>query len=127
MTLRSGTVIYKSQLPYRYWFIAMHLLTSAKKSFSALELERQLGHKYYELIWAILHKLRVVMGKRDSKYQLDQIVELDEGFFKAPTLVPPEENENEKPKWGSDSQSQAKVLIMVSSASMNNNMSNHLL
>lgn len=26
-TLRSGTVMHKSKLPYRYWFITMHLLT----------------------------------------------------------------------------------------------------
>lgn len=114
ISLRSGTVMHKSQLSYRYWFIAMHLLTSTKKSFSALELQRQLGHKYYEPIWAMLHKLRAVMGKRDSKYQLDQIVELDEGFFKAP-ITDSSDNEDEKPKRGRGSQSQAKVLVMVSS------------
>lgn len=115
MTLRSGTVMHKSQLPYRYWFIAMHLLTSTKKSFSALELQRQLGHKYYEPIWAMLHKLRAIMGKRDSKYQLDQIIELDEGFFKAPILDSSDEEKDDKPKRGRGSQSQAKVLVMVSS------------
>jgi transposase-like protein len=111
-SLKSGTVMYKSQLPYKYWFIAMHLLTSTKKSFSALELQRQLGHKYYEPIWAMLHKLRAVMGKRDSKYQLDQIIELDEGFFKAPDT----NNKNDdKQKRGRGSQTQAKVLVMTSS------------
>jgi len=106
MTLKSGTVMHKSQLPFRYWFIAMHLLTSTKKSFSALELQRQLGHKYYEPIWAMLHKLRAIMGKRDSKYQLDQIVELDEAFFKASTLDKDEDkDDNEKPKRGRGSQS----------------------
>ena len=113
MSLKSGTVMHKSQLPYRYWFIAMHLLTSTKKSFSALELQRQLGHKYYEPIWAMLHKLRAVMGKRDSKYQLDQVIELDEGFFKAP--VTDSSDDDETPKRGRGSQSQAKVLVMVSS------------
>jgi hypothetical protein len=45
--LRANTVMHKSKLPFRYWFIAMHLLTSTKKSFSAKELQRQLGHKRY--------------------------------------------------------------------------------
>ena len=27
-TLRSGTVMQHSNLPYRYWFVAMHLLTA---------------------------------------------------------------------------------------------------
>ena len=31
--LRANTIIHKSKLSYRYWFIAMHLLTSTKKSF----------------------------------------------------------------------------------------------
>ena len=34
-TLRSGTVMQHSNLPYRYWFVAMHLLTATKGSFSA--------------------------------------------------------------------------------------------
>jgi len=32
-TLKSGTVMHKSKLPFRYWFITMHLLTSTKKAF----------------------------------------------------------------------------------------------
>ena len=80
-SLRANTVMHGSQMPFRYWFIAMHLLTSTKKSFSALELQRQLGHKYYEPIWGILHKLRSLMGKRDAEYNLSGVIELDEGFF----------------------------------------------
>ncbi len=122
-TLKSGTVMHKSQLPYRYWFIAMHLLTSTKKSFSALELQRQLGHKFYEPIWAMLHKIRAVMGKRDSQYTLDQIVELDEGFFKA-TDKEEKNDDDQPPKRGRGSQKQAKVLVMVSSkVSMDKNKS----
>ena len=34
-SLRSNTIMHGSQLPFRYWFIAFHLLTSTKKSFSA--------------------------------------------------------------------------------------------
>ena len=113
-SLKSGTVMHKSQLPFRYWFIAMHLLTSTKKSFSALELQRQLGHKYYEPIWSMLHKLRAVMGKRDSQYQLDQLIELDEGFFQSPD-TDKDRQDDQKPKRGRGSQSQSKVLVMVSS------------
>ena len=46
--LRANTVMHKSKLPYRYWFIAIHLLTSTKKSFSAKELQRQLDHNRYQ-------------------------------------------------------------------------------
>ena len=111
-TLKSGTVMHGSQLPFRYWFIAMHLLTSTKKSFSALELQRQLGHKYYEQIWGMLHKLRLCMVKRDSQYKLSGQIELDEGFFA--TEVEPEEKE--KPlKRGRGSPKKSKVLVMTES------------
>ncbi len=43
-TLKSGTVMHKSKLPYRYWFMTMHLLTSTKKGFSAKEIQRQRGY-----------------------------------------------------------------------------------
>ncbi|MBI3218016.1 MAG: IS1595 family transposase [Bacteroidetes bacterium] len=111
-TLRSGTVMQGSQLPFRYWFVAMHLLTSTKKSFSAMELQRQLGHKYYEPIWAMLHKIRLAMGKRDGQYELSGQIELDEGFFA--TEVKPEEKG--KPlKRGRGSQKKTKVLVMAES------------
>ncbi len=51
-TLRSGTVMHGSKLPFHYWFIAMHLLTATKKSISAAELQRQLGHNRYQpCVW----------------------------------------------------------------------------
>jgi hypothetical protein len=73
--------MYGSQLLFRYWFVVIHLLTSTKKSFSASELQRQLGYKNYDPIWAMLHKLRQVMGNRDARYSLKGIVELDGGYF----------------------------------------------
>ena len=78
--LRANTVMHKSKLSYRYWFIAMHLLTSTKKSFSAKELQRQLGHKRYQPVWHMSHKLREAMGKRDGEYILAGRIELDEGY-----------------------------------------------
>ncbi|MFH1528877.1 MAG: IS1595 family transposase, partial [Bacteroidota bacterium] len=111
-TLRSDTVMHGSQLPFRYWFIAIHLLTATKKSFSALELQRQLGHKYYEPIWGMLHKIRLSMGKRDEKYKLADEIELDEGFL---TTERPSENKNSKLKRGRGSQKKTKVLVMAES------------
>ena len=111
-TLRSGTVMHGSQLPLRYWFIAMHLLTSTKKSFSAIELQRQLGHKYYEPIWTMLHKLRLAMGKRDEHYQLSGQIELDEGYF---TTTVPVEDKDKPLKRGRGSQKKSKVLVMTES------------
>jgi hypothetical protein len=80
-SLRSNTVMHGRQLPFRYWFVAIHLLTSTKKCFSVSELQRQLGHSTYNPIWEMLHKLRLAMGKHDSKYSLKDVIEPDEGFL----------------------------------------------
>lgn len=111
-SLRSGTVLHGSHLPYRYWFIAMHLLTSTKHTFSALELQRQIGHKRYQPIWEMVHKLRTVMGERDAEYFLTYSVELDEAFF---TTTTPKEKKGEKLSVGSGSERKAKVLVMAES------------
>lgn len=111
-SLTSGTVMHGTKLPLMYWFIAIHLLTSTKKTFSAAELQRQLGHKRYQPIWELVHKLRDVMGKRDSRYTLDGTIELDEGFFSADS----EEYDSETPRHrGRGSEAKAKVLVMVES------------
>lgn len=110
--LRSGTVMHASKLSFRYWFIAMHLLTSTKKSFSAKELQRQLGHKRYEPIWMMLHKIRSIMGLRDDQYDLEGEMELDEGFF---ATVDRDYDKNEPLKRGRGSQKQTTVLVIAES------------
>jgi hypothetical protein len=60
----------------------MHLLTSTKKSFSARELQRQLGHKRYHPVWHMAHKLREAMGKRDGEYIPAGRIELDGDIFR---------------------------------------------
>lgn len=97
-SLKANTIMHGSQLPFRYWFITMHLLTSTKKSFSASEIQRQLGHKYYEPIWSMVHKLRDAMGKRDDRYMLDGEIEIDEGFF----TVDVEESDKDREKGQKD-------------------------
>ena len=73
--------MHSSKLPLLTWFIAIHLITSTKKSFSAAELQRQLGISCYQTVWEMLHKIRGVMGKRDSRYKLNGSIELDDAFF----------------------------------------------
>ena len=90
----------------------MHLLTSTKKSFSAKEIQRQIGHKRYEPIWSMVHKIRNVMGLRDNEYTLCDEVELDEGFFETVSIT---RDKNKPLKRGRGSEKQAKVLVSVES------------
>ena len=102
----------QSKLPYRYWFIAMHLLTGTKKSFSAKGLQRQLGHRRYHPVWHMAHKLREAMGKHDGEYILAGRIELNEGYFSTETSK--EEKANAL-KRGRGSQRKSKVMVMAES------------
>lgn len=111
-SLRANTVMHGSKLPFKYWFIAMHLLTATKHTFSASELQRQLGHKRYQPIWEMIHKLRSIMGKRDDKYILKGNIELDEGFFSTEII---DEKKNERLKAGVGSKKKSKVPVVAES------------
>jgi hypothetical protein len=111
-TIKSGTVMENSKLSYQYWFMAMHLLTSTKKSFSAKEIQRQISHKRYQPIWEMLHKIRSVMGLRDNEYDLSNEIELDDGFFETVSI---QRRKNEPLKRGKGSQKQTTVLVMAES------------
>lgn len=107
-TLRSGTILESSKLPYHYWFIAIIMLAHSKKSISALELQRLLEHKRYEPIWAMLHKIRKSMGNRDSKYCLENEVELDDAFIIA---VNTDKKKKESHKRGRGSARSVNIVI----------------
>ena len=111
-TLTSGTLFHGSKLPLMYWFTAIHLLTSTKKTFSALEIQRQLGHKRYQPIWEMVHKIRSVMGLRDKKYKVEGTAEIDEAFF---TTEKVSEEKDQPLKRGAGSQRKSKVVVMVES------------
>ncbi len=82
-SLRANTVMHNSHLPFRVWFIAMHLITSTKSAFSTLEIQRQMStHHSYRAIWWMVQKLRAIMGKSEDEHKLSGEVEIDEAFFK---------------------------------------------
>jgi hypothetical protein len=99
-----------SRLPFRYWFIAIWLMGCSKKGTSAYNVQRQLKHKRYEPIWAMMHKIRSAMGTRDNRYLLGGNVEVDEGFFE--TLVPDDEKEEAR-KRGRGSQKQTMAMVFA--------------
>jgi hypothetical protein len=123
--IKSGTIMEKSKVPLTQWFIVIHFMTSIKKSFSSLELMRQLGFNSYKTIWYMMMKIRTVMGKRDGQYKLEGDVEIDEGFFETVKSKEYDENgfvipRNKKRGRGSDKQS--KVLVMVESKPINHDL-----
>ena len=110
-TLRSGTIMESSNLPFRKWYLAMAFMSYSKKGISAKELQRQLDHSRYESIWSMMHKIRTAMGKRDSLYKLKGMMELDEGYFSTETR----KSDKQNLKRGRGSQKQTPVAVMAES------------
>jgi hypothetical protein len=115
-SFRSDTIFENSNVPLYLWFKVIHLLSSTKKTFSALEIQRQLKHNNYETIWEMLHKIRWAMGERDKRYNLDTFIEIDEGFFKVVDKEISKEQINEEQKRGRGSINHLKVLVLIESS-----------
>ncbi len=110
-TLRSGTMLEKSKLSYMIWYKTICLMSATKKGFSAKEIQRQLGLKRYEPVWAMTHKIRDAMGQRDDRYTLEGMIEADEGYF----TVDASKLERSKQKRGRGSKTKSNVMIMAES------------
>jgi transposase-like protein len=83
-TVIAGTIFEKTRTDLLKWFWAIYLIAQDKRGVSATQLSEELGIAY-QTAWTITHKVRKAMGERDAAYTLAGIVELDEGFFGAPT------------------------------------------
>lgn len=95
-SLRSGTIMQSSNLSFLVWYRTMFLMGATKKGFSAKEIQRHLGLKRYGPVWAMDHKLRKAMGKRDGRYTLKGMIEMDEGYF---TVESTEIEQNKGKRW----------------------------
>jgi transposase-like protein len=111
ITLRSGTIMKDSNLSFLVWYKAIFLMSATKKGFSAKEMQKQLGLKRYEPVWAMMHKLRKAMGKRDERYTLEGMIEMDEGYF----TVASTDIEQEKGIRGRGAVGKQNVAVMAES------------
>lgn len=110
-SLRKGTVMQSSKLSFLIWYKTMFLMTATKKGFSSKEIQKQLGLKRYEPVWAMVHKLRKAMGNRDAMYTLEGMIEMDEGYF----TVEASEIDKLQQKAGRGSKTKSNVGIMAES------------
>lgn len=76
----AGTVMHRTRIPLRPWFLAAYLVTTHTPGFSALQLQRQLGLKRYETAWTMLQKLRRAMV-RPERDRILGTVEVDETYI----------------------------------------------
>lgn len=76
-SVTAGTVIHRSHLALKTWFLAAHIVASHSNGISALQLQGQLGLGSYKTAWLLLHKLRRAMVDPDRSL-LQDLVEIDE-------------------------------------------------
>lgn len=105
-----------SNLSFLIWYKTMFLMSVTKKGFSSKEIQKQLGLKRYEPVWAMVHKLRKAMGARDEKYTLEGMIEFDEGYF----TVESSEIEQEKGVRGRGAAGKQNVAVMAESVPLEN-------
>src|SRR4029077_9494770 len=75
-----GTIFENTNKPLRDWFRVMHLMLTAKKGISALQVMRYMGFGSYNTAWLMCHKGRAALGNVEFK-QLIGYVEVDETFI----------------------------------------------
>jgi ISXO2-like transposase domain/Transposase zinc-ribbon domain len=76
-TATAGTIFHDSHLPLEKWFLAIALITEAKKGISALQLQRHIGVNY-RTAWHLNHRIREAMAESG---ELKGIVEIDETYI----------------------------------------------
>ncbi|MDE2981754.1 MAG: IS1595 family transposase [Gemmatimonadota bacterium] len=73
-----GTIMHRSHLPLRKWFLAIYLMCESKKGMSANQLKRSLGVQY-KTAWHLCHRIREAMGNDPfTGPTLVGIVEMDQ-------------------------------------------------
>ena len=76
-SVTAGTVLHRSHLPLRLWFLAAWLVATHRNGISARQLGLQLGLGSYKTAWLLLRKLRRAMVD-PGRGPLAGLVEVDE-------------------------------------------------
>ena len=82
-TVTVGTVFHRSKVPLNKWLLAVYLLCSSKKGFSAHQLHRSIGVTY-KTAWFMMHRIREAMKEGGILPQLGgegKVVEADETYW----------------------------------------------
>ena len=76
-SVTAGTIMHRSHLALKTWFLAAHIVATHSNGISALQLQGQLGIGSYKTAWLLLHKLRRAMVD-PGRSLLQTLVEIDE-------------------------------------------------
>lgn len=71
--INEGTIMEESELPIKYWFIAIHLLTSSQKYIGSAEIQKQLACSEAQAI-NLLSKLYELIEEGDLNDRFDDLL-----------------------------------------------------
>jgi ISXO2-like transposase domain/Transposase zinc-ribbon domain len=80
VSLTAGTMFHATKLPLITWFLAIHLIVTAKNGISSVELGRRLGVKQ-TTAWVMKQKIMQVMREREARKPLRGRVEVDDAYL----------------------------------------------
>lgn len=103
-----GTALHHTKISLQKWFLAMHMITSGKKWFAALQLHRELWVNY-KTAFRMFHTIRNIM--LDDMEKLDGIVEIDEAFITNQKKSPFSAN---KTKQGRSTENKSVIMALYS-------------
>jgi transposase-like protein len=81
-SVTAGTVLHKTQVPLRVWFLGIFFVARHKQGISALQFQKDAGLGSYQTAWSLLHKLRAAMARSEPR-ELFGLVEVDETYVGA--------------------------------------------
>ena len=76
----AGTIFENTNKPLRDWFRVIHLMLTAKKGISALQVHRMMGFGSYKTAWYMCHRVRAGLANEEFR-KLIGLVEVDETFI----------------------------------------------
>ena len=82
-SLTAGTIMHKTRTSLYKWFWAIFLCSRDKRGISATTIRKQIGVSHW-VAWTMLQKIREAMIRRDSRYMLDGLIEIDDAFIGGP-------------------------------------------
>jgi transposase-like protein len=78
----AGTIFHRTRTSLQGWFLAIFCVAFDKRGLSALQLAEQIGVNY-DTAWGMLQRVRRAMAARDTAYQLEELIEMDDMYLGA--------------------------------------------
>jgi transposase-like protein len=76
----TGTIFENTNKPLRDWFRVIHMMLTAQKGISALQVFRTMDFGSYKTAWYMCHRIRAGLANEDFR-QLMGIVEVDDAYI----------------------------------------------